>query len=57
MVPFTRLAAWLSGNPARLCGLARKGRIAAGYDADFCVWDPNEEWTVDASQLALSATS
>ncbi len=52
MVPFTRLAEWLSRNPARLTGLAqRKGRVAAGFDADFCVWAPEEEWTVKADQL------
>jgi allantoinase len=52
MIPFTRLAAWLSANPARLTGLAnRKGRIAAGCDADFCVWDPDEDWTVHGDEL------
>jgi allantoinase len=49
--PFTRLAGWLSANPARLCGLARKGRIAPGCDADLCVWDPDEEWTVVGAEL------
>jgi allantoinase len=51
MVPYTRVATWLASNPARLCGLSRKGRIAVGCDADFCVWDPNEEWTVEAAML------
>jgi allantoinase len=51
LAPFTRVADWLSANPARLCGLERKGQIAAGCDADFCVWDPNEEWTVAAADL------
>lgn len=33
--------------PAELCGLSEfKGRIAVGYDADFCVWNPNAEFTV-----------
>jgi allantoinase len=51
MVPFTRVAAWTAANPARLCGLMRKGRIAPGCDADLCVWDPNEEWTVVGAEL------
>lgn len=52
IVPFTRVAEWLSANPARLVGLAdRKGRIAVGCDADLCVWNHEEEWTVVGEQL------
>jgi len=52
IVTFSRLAEWLSANPARLVGLAtRKGLIAPGFDADVCVWDPNEEWTVRGEDL------
>jgi allantoinase len=52
MVPLARLAEWLSSHPARLVGLDdRKGRIAAGFDADLCVWDPAEEWTVRGEEL------
>lgn len=37
----------LSEEPAKLVGLGqRKGKIAIGYDADFCVWDPDEEFIV-----------
>lgn len=47
-----RLAQWLSANPARITGLShRKGRIAAGCDADLCVWDPDEQWTVRGAEL------
>ncbi len=35
---FARLVA---GNPARLMGLAGKGAIAPGYDADLVLWDPS----------------
>jgi allantoinase len=52
MVPFHRLTQWLSLNPARLVGLAdRKGQIAAGFDADLCVWNHEQEWTVAGAQL------
>lgn len=45
------LARWLSREPARLAGLATKGRILPGFDADFVVWDPEAEFTVRAESL------
>lgn len=52
ITPFTRVAQWLSANPARLVGLAdRKGRIAVGCDADLCIWNHEKEWTVVGEQL------
>jgi len=48
----SRLAKWLSGAPARLIGMdQRKGRIAAGYDADLAVWDAEAKWTVRGEHL------
>jgi allantoinase len=46
------VARWMSERPARLVGLeSHKGAIAPGLDADFVVWDPEEEFIVDASVL------
>ncbi len=46
-----RVAAWMSAGPARLAGLADRGAIAAGRRADFCVFDPDREFTVDPAAL------
>jgi dihydroorotase len=35
----SRLADVMAAGPARVYGLAGKGRIAAGYDADFTIVD------------------
>jgi len=43
----TDIANWLCQKPAQLAGLsAQKGKIAAGYDADLVVWNPNQSFTV-----------
>ena len=39
-------------GPAHLAGLsARKGRIAAGLDADFVVWRPEERFTLEKKAI------
>jgi len=37
-------------NPARIFGLARKGQIAPGFDADLVVFDPSRRVTLQAGK-------
>ena len=46
------LGKWMAEGPARLVGLlGRKGVLAAGADADVVIFDPFEQFTVDAARL------
>ena len=47
-----RLVELTSAGPQRVFGLTGKGRIAAGYDADFTVVDLKARWTIEESWLA-----
>ncbi|MGW4797643.1 dihydroorotase [Nonomuraea sp. NPDC004297] len=47
-LPYGRIAALTSWNPARRFGLRTKGTIAPGFDADICLVDPAHTWTVRA---------
>ena len=42
---------WMSRGPADQTGLALKGRIEVGADADLAVFDPEAEQVVDAARL------
>lgn len=42
---------WMSRGPADLAGLAAKGRLEVGADADLCVLAPEEAFTVDPGRL------
>jgi allantoinase len=46
-----QVAEWMARRPAMLAGLNRKGRIALGYDADFCLFAPDEAAVVSAAAL------
>ncbi len=46
------VASWMSERPAHIAGLAsRKGSIVPGLDADFVIWEPETDFTVDARTL------
>jgi allantoinase len=49
--PLQTVVEWLAAHPAALAGLHRKGRVALGYDADFCVFAPDAAFVVDAHRL------
>jgi len=50
-VPLTDVVRWMATAPARRVGLAGKGEIAVGADADLCVFAPDEAWVVDPAAL------
>ena len=46
------IAKWMAEGPAQLAGCGtRKGRIAAGFDADMVVFEPEAEFTVTPERL------
>jgi dihydroorotase len=47
-----RLVELTSAGAQRVFGLTAKGRIAAGYDADFTLVDLKATWTIEESWLA-----
>jgi dihydropyrimidinase len=54
-IPVERLAEVLAATPARLFGLAAKGMIEVGRDADVVLWDPTARRTL--MQATLQHTS
>jgi dihydroorotase len=47
-----RLIELTSAGPQRVFGMTGKGRIAAGYDADFTLVDLKAKWTIEENWLA-----
>ncbi len=50
-LPPTTVAAITAGNPAERFGLAGKGAVEVGRDADLAIVDLAEEWRLQASEL------
>ncbi|MEN3306166.1 MAG: allantoinase [Micromonosporaceae bacterium] len=42
---------WMAQRPAELAGIAGKGRIAVGYDADLVAFAPEQPFVVDPATL------
>ena len=42
---------WMAERTAEVTELHGKGRIAAGYSADFAIFAPDQSYTVDAASL------
>jgi allantoinase len=45
------VARWMAARPAEIAGLAAKGRIAPGCDADLVAFAPEESFAVDPGRL------
>jgi len=59
IIDWMKLAALLTINPARLCGLDALGlgQLTIGGPADVTIIDPDLEWTICASDLAGTSTN
>lgn len=46
-----QVVSWMAGKPAARVGLATKGTIEIGHDADLVVLSPEDTFTVEATEL------
>ncbi len=46
-----RVVEWMAARPAALAQLGTKGKLSLGYDADFCVFAPDQAFVVDVTAL------
>ena len=51
-IGLAEVSKWMSRNTAALIGLAGKGRIEAGADADLAVYDTGVDFRIEATRLA-----
>lgn len=54
-ISLDRLVQVLAENPARIFGLQKKGRIAAGMDGDIVLIDPKARFRIDSSKFYSKA--
>ena len=45
------VARWMAARPAQVAGLAGKGQIAAGFDADLVAFAPSERFLVEPGMI------
>jgi dihydroorotase len=50
-LPLTRMVDLMSAGPARVYGVTGKGRLAAGYDADFTIVDMKKQRRIEESWI------
>ena len=48
----SQVVGWMArGSGEKYAGLPAKGRIAPGFDADFCIFAPDESFVVEPQRL------
>jgi len=45
------IARWMAAGPAQIAGLAGKGQVAPGFDADLVAFAPDESFVADPARL------